>query len=103
MYLEVFEFPGGDFDVVVRDVNQQITVPHANATVAAHDFGAFLVERGGFDFICEGAAVAGCFVGLHWCFGIGHVGMVLFDKKLRLTRLCQGSLAVYHESQWAHS
>jgi hypothetical protein len=65
-YLEVFELALGKCDLIVWDVDQEVAIACANAAVAAYDFRAFLMERCCCHIVCEGAAVAGCFVCLAW-------------------------------------
>lgn len=56
--------------MVIGDIDVESAGSRADAAVAAHDFGACMVERGGCDIVREGAAMAGCFVCLGWCFDV---------------------------------
>lgn len=71
-------------DLIVWDVDQEIAIACADAAIAVHDLRVFMIERCCCDIVREGAAVAGCFVCLSWCLGVGHgVRLVLigtFDE-----------------------
>lgn len=43
-YFEVFEVSLGEHNLVVGDVDEEIAIAHADAAVAAYDFGGFVVE-----------------------------------------------------------
>lgn len=78
-YLEVFELARRELDLVVWDVDQEVAVSHADTAIAAHDFGAFVIQRRGSDSVCESTTVAGCLVCLVRCLVFGHVDLRLFS------------------------
>lgn len=76
-YLEVFELARRELDLVVWNVDQEVAVLHADAAIAAHNFGGFVIQRRGCDGVYESTTVAGCLVCLVRCLGFGHVGLRL--------------------------
>lgn len=81
---------GCECDFVVGDVDEEVPIPHADAAVAADDFGGLVVERGGFHCVGKRTAVAGCFVCLGRCLGIRHVEKVLLFEKMQMEESEQG-------------